>query len=186
MGYRQGRVLLCSSFSKSIAPGLRVGWVAPGRYHDKLMVLNAPSAALMPMQAPMAAATFVLEGHYRPYQADGQLWRDLALYPAGYGNIFPANILYTPERRIFTVNELPEQVDIMVCVARQLYRMEEMRVAAGSIFSASGKYRNCLRINCALPLQRNLSRSTKANWRCRVSGNEIIELVPEAPDLSHE
>lgn len=30
-----GRVLLCSSFSKSIAPGLRVGWVAPGRYHDK-------------------------------------------------------------------------------------------------------------------------------------------------------
>ncbi|HBE5737921.1 TPA: PLP-dependent aminotransferase family protein, partial [Escherichia coli] len=32
-----GRVLLCSSFSKSIAPGLRVGWVAPGRYHDKLL-----------------------------------------------------------------------------------------------------------------------------------------------------
>ena len=27
-----GRVLLCSSFSKTLAPGLRIGWVAPGRY----------------------------------------------------------------------------------------------------------------------------------------------------------
>ncbi len=39
----------------------------------------------------------------------------------------------------------------VVCVARQLY-CKKIQVAAGSIFSASGKYRNCLRINCALPL----------------------------------
>ena len=29
-----GRVLLCSSFSKTLAPGLRVGWIAPGRYRS--------------------------------------------------------------------------------------------------------------------------------------------------------
>ncbi|HGT8905079.1 TPA: GntR family transcriptional regulator, partial [Escherichia coli] len=55
--------------------------------------------------------------------------------------------------------ELPEQVD-MVCVARQLCRMN-IQVAAGSIFSASGKYRNCLRINCALPLSETYREALK-------------------------
>ena len=55
--------------------------------------------------------------------------------------------------------ELPEQVD-MVCVARQLCRMK-IQVAAGSIFSASGKYRNCLRINCALPLSETYREALK-------------------------
>jgi DNA-binding transcriptional MocR family regulator len=32
-----GRVLLCSSFSKTLAPGLRIGWVAPGRYLERVL-----------------------------------------------------------------------------------------------------------------------------------------------------
>ncbi|PBP72362.1 GntR family transcriptional regulator, partial [Pseudomonas syringae] len=32
-----GRVLLCSSFSKTLAPGLRIGWVAPGRYLEQVL-----------------------------------------------------------------------------------------------------------------------------------------------------
>jgi DNA-binding transcriptional MocR family regulator len=45
--------------------------------------------------------------------------------------------------------ELPESVD-MVCVSRALCRLK-IQIAPGSLFSASGKYRNCLRLNCALP-----------------------------------
>ncbi len=41
--------------------------------------------------------------------------------------------------------ELPEQVD-MVCVAKQLCRLK-IEVAPGSLFSAAGKYRNCVRID---------------------------------------
>nr|WP_232090434.1 PLP-dependent aminotransferase family protein [Halomonas sp. MCCC 1A13316] len=32
-----GRVLLCSAFSKTLVPGLRVGWTAPGRYRDQVL-----------------------------------------------------------------------------------------------------------------------------------------------------
>ena len=45
-----GNVLLCSSFSKTIAPGLRVGWVAPGKFYDqvivKKMLLNISTASV--------------------------------------------------------------------------------------------------------------------------------------------
>ncbi len=55
---------LMHSFSKSIAPGLRVGWVAPGRYHDKLMHMKYAISSFNVPSTQMAAATFVLEGHY--------------------------------------------------------------------------------------------------------------------------
>ena len=35
-----GNVLLCSSFSKTLAPGYRVGWMAPGRLLDRASVLK--------------------------------------------------------------------------------------------------------------------------------------------------
>jgi DNA-binding transcriptional MocR family regulator len=37
---RAGGVLLCSSFSKTLAPGLRVGWIAPGKHLGKVEVLK--------------------------------------------------------------------------------------------------------------------------------------------------
>ena len=35
-----GRVLLCSSFSKTLVPGLRIGWIAPGRYLQRVLHLS--------------------------------------------------------------------------------------------------------------------------------------------------
>ncbi|MBF3321065.1 aminotransferase class I/II-fold pyridoxal phosphate-dependent enzyme, partial [Leptospira borgpetersenii serovar Hardjo-bovis] len=35
-----GRVILCSSVTKTLAPGLRVGWIAPGRYHERVLQMK--------------------------------------------------------------------------------------------------------------------------------------------------
>ncbi|EPN9096050.1 PLP-dependent aminotransferase family protein, partial [Escherichia coli] len=157
-----GRVLLCSSFSKSIAPGLRVGWVAPGRYHDKLLHMKYAISSFNVPSTQMAAATFVLEGHYHRHirRMRQNYQRNMALYTCWIREYFPCEICITrPKGGFLLWIELPEQVD-MVCVARQLYRMK-IQVAAGSIFSASGKYRNCLRINCALPLSETYREALK-------------------------
>ncbi len=121
-----GRVLLCSSFSKSIAPGLRVGWVAPGRYHDKLMHMKYAISSFNVPSTQMAAATFVLEGHYhRHIRRMRQIYqRNLALYTCWIREYFPCEICITrPKGGFLLWIELPEQVD-MVCVARQLCRMK--------------------------------------------------------------
>ena len=142
-------------------PGLQ-GVVHPlGQGIVKMHMKYAISSFNVP-STQMAAATFVLEGHYhRHIRRMRQIYqRNLALYTCWIREYFPCEICITrPKGGFLLWIELPEQVD-MVCVARQLCRMK-IQVAAGSIFSASGKYRNCLRINCALPLSETYREALK-------------------------
>lgn len=147
-----GRVLLCSSFTKTVAPGLRVGWIVPGRYRDRVMHMKYASSGTTPPATQLAVATFVREGHYhRHVRRMRQIYQNnMETYTCWLRLYFPCGICVTrPLGGYMLWVELPEVVD-MVCVAKQLCRLK-IQVAPGSLFSASGKYRNCLRINCALP-----------------------------------
>lgn len=147
-----GRVILCSSFTKSVAPGLRVGWVAPGRYHDKLLYMKHAILGTNVPATQLAAAAFIRDGHYhRHVRRMRQIYQhNIEKYTCWAREYFPYEICVTrPKGGFMLWVELAEQVD-MVCVAKQLLH-QKIQVAAGSLFSASGKYRNCVRINCALP-----------------------------------
>jgi Transcriptional regulators containing a DNA-binding HTH domain and an aminotransferase domain (MocR family) and their eukaryotic orthologs len=147
-----GRVLMCSSLTKTVAPGLRVGWIAPGRYRDRVMHMKYASSGTNPPATQLAAAAFVREGHYhRHIRRMRQIYQNnMETYTCWLRQYFPCGICVTrPMGGYMLWVELPEVVD-MVCVAKQLCRLK-IQVAPGSLFSASGKYRNCLRINCALP-----------------------------------
>ena len=61
---QEGRVLLCGSFSKTIAPGYRVGWVAPGRYYDKVKALKLTSTLATGSLPQLAIAEFMANGGY--------------------------------------------------------------------------------------------------------------------------
>ena len=144
--------MLCSSFTKTIAPGLRIGWIAPGRYYDKLLQMKYAANGTNVPSTQLAASNFIREGHYhRHVRRMRQIYqRNMEIYTCWLREFFPCGICVTrPLGGYMLWVELPEQVD-MVCVAKQLCRMK-IQVAPGSLFSASGKYRNCLRINCALP-----------------------------------
>ncbi|MCS2149312.1 aminotransferase-like domain-containing protein [Scandinavium manionii] len=147
-----GRVLLCSSFTKTIAPGLRVGWIVPGRYHDRVLHMKYAATGTNVPTTQLAVAAFVREGHYhRHMRRIRQIYQsNMETYTCWLRQYFPCGICVTrPEGGFMLWVELPEMVD-MVCVAKQLCELK-IQVAPGTLFSASGKYRNCLRINCALP-----------------------------------
>ena len=148
-----GRVLLCSSFTKSVAPGLRVGWIVPGRYRDRVLHMKYAAIGSTVPTNQLAMAAFIRDGHYhRHIRRMRQFYQQhLETYTCWIRQYFPCGICVTrPKGGYMLWVELPEGVD-MLCVSRQLCRLKS-QIAPGSLFSASGKYRNCLRINCALPL----------------------------------
>ncbi|HET8789916.1 MAG TPA: PLP-dependent aminotransferase family protein [Modicisalibacter sp.] len=148
-----GRVLLCSSFSKTLTPGLRVGWMAPGRYRDQATHMKYVSTGASATLPQLAVAEFISKGHYERHLREMirqyQRHRDILLgwierhFPAGTGVSYPQGgfLLWL---------ELPDGVD---CVRlNERLATSHIRIAPGSLFSASGKYRHCLRLNYASPL----------------------------------
>lgn len=143
-----GRVLLCSSFSKTLAPGLRVGWVAPGRYRDAVLhmkYVGTGSSATLPQ---LAVAHFVADGgyerHVRRMRLQYQRGRDIML--GWLERHFPASTRISyPQGGYLIWVELADDIDT-VELNRRLLALG-VRIAPGVLFSASGKYRNCMRLN---------------------------------------
>ena len=61
---RDGRVLLCGSVSKTLAPGYRIGWVAPGRYQATIERLKFSQSIATPTLLQMAVAEYLERGGY--------------------------------------------------------------------------------------------------------------------------
>ena len=149
---RDGRVLLCASFSKSVAPGYRVGWTAPGRYREAVPKLKFASSVATATPTQMAVAAFLAEGGFdRTLRKLRREYRDLTLrLGRAVAEAFPEGTRVSRPRggHLLWV-EMPPHVDSV--------RMHEEALAAGVsiapgvLFSASGRHRHCIRLNSALP-----------------------------------
>jgi len=145
-----GRVLLCSSFSKTLAPGLRIGWVAPGRYLERVLHMKYISTGSTAPQPQIAIAEFLKGGHFEPHlrRMRTQYQRNRDVMIDWVSRYFPAGTRASrPQGSFLLWVELPETFDSLK-LNRELYG-QGVQIAVGSIFSASGKYRNCLRMNYA-------------------------------------
>ena len=147
----EGNVILCSSFSKFLAPGIRVGWISAGKYKDIIIrnktILNIGTTAL----PQMVIAKFMQEGGVERYlrnlrktlktQVETMRSTILDTFPDGTGVLMPQGgfLLWV---------ELPEHLD-----ANKLYTQlisERIIVAPGSMFSMTGKYNNFMRLNAGI------------------------------------
>lgn len=145
-------VMLCSSFTKTLAPGLRVGWVAPGRYQAQVQMLKFISSVGVSDLLQLAIAEFLENGGYerllrmlrRTYA------RQLDLVKHAVCRYFPRETKVTrPSGGYVLWVEMPSGVDSVRLYERAL--KEHIGVAPGPMFSASSRYRNCLRMNCGVP-----------------------------------
>jgi len=157
-----GRVLLCSSFSKTLAPGLRVGWIIPGRYLDRALHMKYIGTGSTGTLAQYAVAEFIRNGHYhRHLRRMRQIYqRNLEVFTCRVRQYFPCGICVSrPQGGFIMWVELPENIDLVpICCA---LREEGIHLVAGSLLSASGKYRNCLRLNYALPVDAALEAALR-------------------------
>jgi DNA-binding transcriptional MocR family regulator len=148
---RSGSVLLCSSFTKTLAPGLRVGWVAPGRYYEQVKMLKFVSSVGVSDVLQLAIASFLENGGYdRLLRSLRKAYaRDVGLMREAIGRHFPVGTSVTrPTGGYVLWVELPAAVDSIELYARAL--REGISLAPGPMFSPAGRYRHCLRVNCGI------------------------------------
>ena len=163
---RDGRVLLCSSFSKTLAPGYRVGWIAAGRYQDRVMELQLASALAHPTLPQLAVAAFLRSGGYDQFlkRVRGTYREQIARARDAVARYFPKGTRVGNPRGGFVLwVQLPDGVDAARLAARA--RPRGISVSPGPLFSARGGYRNCLRLNCGHPWTPQLDNAVETLGR---------------------
>lgn len=149
---RGGRVLLCGSFSKTLAPGYRIGWLAAGRYQARAARLQLARHLAHPTLPQLAVAAFLRSGAYDQFVTRiRRTYREqLARGRDAVARYFPDGTRVTNPRGGFVLwVELPDGRDAQALAARALAR--GISVSPGALFSASGAHRHCLRLNCGHP-----------------------------------
>jgi DNA-binding transcriptional MocR family regulator len=144
----KGLVIHCSSFSKCLAPGYRVGWVAGGRFAAKIeqMRLMYTLSPAIPSEAAIAA--YLDRGGYDRHlrRLRAALVRYLAMATEAVQTHFPAGTrMSAPQGGYLLWLELPESVDTIKLHA--LARARGISLAPGPLFSTDRRSMHCLRLN---------------------------------------
>src|SRR5438874_1136840 len=61
---RAGNVMLCGSFSKTLAPGLKCGWIVPGRWRDQVRMLKFVASGGQTELVELTVAELIESGGY--------------------------------------------------------------------------------------------------------------------------
>lgn len=156
----EGSVILCGSYSKKLAPGYRVGYIAAGQWHSKVRTLKQASTLNGALLPTLAVAEFLKNGGYDRYlRTVRQAYRhQVAKMKEAVVESFPEGIcLSRPKGGYLLWCELPGKVDSL-----KLFRQAReagISIAPGPMFSPTGDFRNFIRINCGYPWSAPIERA---------------------------
>ncbi len=146
---RRGEVLFCSSFSKTIAPGYRVGWMIPGRHYSKALDIKTTTNICTASPNQLAIASFLREGYYERHlrRLRNAVKNEMEALLRSLHRHFPQDTRAGfPEGGAAVWVELPRQIDAV----DYFYQARALGIglAPGTIFSTQDKYNNFIRLSC--------------------------------------
>jgi DNA-binding transcriptional MocR family regulator len=149
---RRGNTLYCSSFSKTLAPGYRIGWIAAGRRMQEVLERKCAVTLCSPVLPQVALADFLTSGGYDNHlrRIRRVLRHNIERMTRTIEIAFPEGTKVTRPMGGFVLwLELPRPLK-----SRELFSAalnKGICFAPGDVFSAGGRFRNCLRLSCGHP-----------------------------------
>ncbi|MDD2542784.1 MAG: PLP-dependent aminotransferase family protein, partial [Desulfuromonadaceae bacterium] len=170
---RSGIVIYCSSFSKTIAPGYRVGWAIAGRFQAEMerlkMIMNIAPASPTQLAIAEFLATGGYEHHLRSIRRIHA--RNMSQLADAVVRYFPAGTRMThPAGGFILWVEMPEGTDAILLYHRALE--QKISIIPGPLFSLSNKYDHHIRLSGA-------QWDEKIEQGIKVLGALAHELVPK-------
>jgi DNA-binding transcriptional MocR family regulator len=157
---KKNMVLLCSSVSKSLAPGYRVGWCIPGKFIKKVIQIKLTLSLASPGPTHAAVGLFFNTGRLDLHLRN--LRRSLSLqclqYTQAITKYFPEDTqISKPQGGCVLWIRLNEAVD-----SKELFQkaMENnICIAPGNMLTADTNFGNYIRLSIGNPFSRNIEKS---------------------------
>ncbi|WP_068941306.1 aminotransferase-like domain-containing protein [Chryseobacterium timonianum] len=146
-----GIVMWVGSVSKTLAPGYRVGWVAPGKFKEKIIRQKLVQTVSGPSLFSDVIADFLEHGRYDHHlrMFRKKLYANYLQIQKSVTQYFPDNTKISEPKGGFM---LWLELDKRICT-EDLYDeavSQKVNFAPGRMFSQYNQYQNCMRLNYAL------------------------------------
>lgn len=146
-----GIVMWVGSVSKTLAPGYRVGWVAPGKFKEKIIRQKLVQTVSSPSLFSDVIADFLEHGRYDHHlrMFRKKLYANYLQIQKSVMQYFPDNTKISEPKGGFM---LWLELDKRICT-EDLYDeavSQKVNFAPGRMFSQYNQYQNCMRLNYAL------------------------------------
>jgi DNA-binding transcriptional MocR family regulator len=148
----EGNVLWCSSVSKTLAPGYRVGWVAPGKYKEKILKLKLVHAISAVSIIQETVGNFLKTGRYENHlqHLRQTLHNNYQNYIHAIAEYFPEGTKTSrPQGGLALWVEFSKEID-----TRELYDLairKHISISPGRMFTLQDQFENCTRLCIGLP-----------------------------------
>jgi DNA-binding transcriptional MocR family regulator len=158
----EGNVLWCSSISKTLAPGYRVGWVAPGKYLEKIKRLKLYHSITSATAQQAAIAGFLATGRYDHHlrKLRQTLHANSLLFTRAIGSYFPEETkMSNPKGGFILWLELNKKIDTYSLYQEAMHH--KISIAPGTMFTLQERYQNCLRLSYGMQWTPEVDRALK-------------------------
>jgi DNA-binding transcriptional MocR family regulator len=159
---KKGLVLHCGSFSKSLAPGYRIGWTIPGRFKEKVIRLKRMHTVSTNTLSQSAIANFLENGRYELHlrHLRKALYTQSLRYMQAICEYFPEDTRITRPTGGFTLwIEMNKKINGYKLHKKAL--KHNIGIAPGQIFSSQGRFENCFRISYGEPWSEKIEEGIK-------------------------
>jgi Transcriptional regulators containing a DNA-binding HTH domain and an aminotransferase domain (MocR family) and their eukaryotic orthologs len=142
-----GMVLLCSSFSKTLAPAYRVGWIAAGKFKNEVMKIKLFHTLSSTPITHEAIGNFLETGRYEAHlrKLRKTLYTNYLQFVRVIGESFPEGTkLSRPQGGLSLWVELPAVIDTI-----ELYNeaiSKKITFSPGKMFTMQNQFGNCMRL----------------------------------------
>lgn len=160
---KKGLVLHCGSFSKSLAPGYRIGWAVPGRFKDKVISLKRMNNISTNTLAQVSIAHFLQNGRYELHlrHLRKALHTQSLQYLQAITEYFPEDTkISRPQGGFVLWVEMNKKMDGYKLHKRAL--KHNIGIAPGQIFSIKGsQFSNYFRLSYGTPWSSKVEHGLK-------------------------
>ena len=175
---KAGYILWCSSISKTLAPGLRLGWCLPGRYLKSVHQRHSQTSLGVNSLTQACISEFIESGDYRTHinQMRPRLQQQVAQYRHCLHELLPSGAqISAPDGGLVLWIRVPG-LDSQA-LAQQAAE-QGLDIRSGACFSTHTTYDDCLRINCGWPLDEDVNGDN-----ARHQLEKICHLIAKHPSV---